>query len=149
MASDYFARSSSYRRIFRGVVGPGPYTCYFCHEEIDATAKPLSKRALAIHHLDHDRANSAPSNLVPTHCACHAIYHAAEGKHRLAAQRRAEREARQAVREARMDAIFDHLDFSVLERGIKAALAAGHDPEEVLSVATAEIHHLCPESGCN
>lgn len=43
-----------------------PYICHFCNEEV---AK------LVVHHLDHDRSNGSPENLVATHKLCHDRHH--------------------------------------------------------------------------
>jgi hypothetical protein len=64
----------SYQHVFVEKYGQGPYTCNFCYDTIHV--RGLSREALSIHHLDHDRNNEDPSNLVPAHRKCHNSFHA-------------------------------------------------------------------------
>jgi hypothetical protein len=55
-----------YIAIFIDDNGPGPWPCYVCGESVVD---------LLVHHLDEDRTNNAPENLVAVHRSCHATLH--------------------------------------------------------------------------
>lgn len=51
-------------------------SCMFCHREFgedDLPTRTVDK--LTIHHIDHNRDNNSPSNLVIVHRSCHKAYH--------------------------------------------------------------------------
>jgi hypothetical protein len=56
----------TYRRIFITANGLGPWTCYGCGEPVVN---------LLVHHLDEDRSNNDPANLVAMHGPCHLSLH--------------------------------------------------------------------------
>lgn len=43
--------------------------CFFCKEQVVDVMK------VTIHHVDRDRSNNAPSNLVLSHATCHKSFH--------------------------------------------------------------------------
>lgn len=58
-----------YRKIFKQNNGPGPWPCHFCGRSVVD---------LLVHHLDEDRTNGDPSNLVAAHMSCHVHHHRSE-----------------------------------------------------------------------
>lgn len=48
-------------------IGPGPHPCHWCQKPVDWEVG-LSETALIVDHVDWDRANNDPDNLVPS---CH------------------------------------------------------------------------------
>lgn len=78
-----------YKRIFlRNNMAPWP--CHFCEMEITLEQMldwppsgpgnfEVRDRAV-VHHVDHNRHNDHPDNLVPTHDGCHRAYHASAAK---------------------------------------------------------------------
>lgn len=47
--------------------GLGPYRCHFCNKPITAD--------LTRHHVDGDKSNNRPGNVVPAHRSCHVLAH--------------------------------------------------------------------------
>jgi len=58
-----------HRVIFFAHNGPGPYSCFFCEDEVT-----IDK--VLIHHKDHNHDNDEAANLKAAHRACHTRYHA-------------------------------------------------------------------------
>ena len=58
-----------------------PAPCYFCGEEVHELrvwrdrVKPDTRDRGVIHHIDEDRENNDPDNLVIAHARCHNAYH--------------------------------------------------------------------------
>jgi len=54
-----------------------PQTCHFCGEPIktENITKGNSDDGLTIHHVDQNRDNNTPENLVICHRSCHLSYH--------------------------------------------------------------------------
>ncbi len=81
---DFLLGQKGYRRQFLAGHGPGPWPCHFCGESItEAGGRRLERQSLVIHHLDEDRSNGAPSNLVAAHHGCHVSFHRQGEKHPL------------------------------------------------------------------
>lgn len=55
-----------HRAVLYDAIGPGSHPCYWCKATITWSAK--GKEKLVVDHLDGDKLNNAPSNLVPS---CH------------------------------------------------------------------------------
>lgn len=52
-------------------IGPGPHPCHYCGTLIDWLPGEYTKKgALGVDHIDRNRANNNPSNLVPSCQAC-------------------------------------------------------------------------------
>lgn len=51
-----------------------PWICYFCEEEI-WFKNGKGGECLAVHHINHDRADNRNMNLAPAHIGCHTRYH--------------------------------------------------------------------------
>jgi hypothetical protein len=71
MADHPLARSGGnallHRVILFGEIGPGPHLCRWCGRDVD-WMHGLADGALVVDHVDHDRGNNDPSNLV---ASCH------------------------------------------------------------------------------
>ena len=55
-----------------------PWPCYFCGEPVEIDWLPqgvYSPGRLHRHHIDGDRWNNSPDNIVPSHSRCHLDYH--------------------------------------------------------------------------
>jgi len=65
--------SKSYVTTFYKTYGYGPWTCHFCGK----TVRTRSRQDGHIHHIDGDHNNNDPTNLAPTHMACHQRHHKA------------------------------------------------------------------------
>jgi len=63
--------SITYREIFFGVNGLGPFLCCFCGEDVTADE-------VLVHHANGDRQDNRPDNLKPAHRSCHTSYHKEE-----------------------------------------------------------------------
>lgn len=61
-------RVLEHRRVLFAAIGPGPHQCHWCSRPVDWTRGVSTPDALVVDHLDFDRANNDPSNLVPS---CH------------------------------------------------------------------------------
>jgi NUMOD3 motif len=72
-AMTYYQDQAHYRKIFVKHNGEGPYTCFFCGDEITCEAK--GRLRLTIHHKNHNHDDDRKSNLKPAHLACHSRYH--------------------------------------------------------------------------
>lgn len=58
----------TYRELFFGTHGVGPFDCYFCDTEITSSR-------IDIHHEDGDHSNNDVTNLKPAHRGCHTRHH--------------------------------------------------------------------------
>ena len=65
-------------------IGLGPHPCYFCGRPLNWQVRkrdqPWPEDFLQVDHLDHDKDNNDPSNLVPSCFRCNA------GKHPVGCQ---------------------------------------------------------------
>jgi hypothetical protein len=73
-----------YQVAFLSLYGAGPYTCHFCGEPADSYGR--GKGLAQPHHIDGDKENNDPANLVPAHGGCHTKHHTvgntySRGKH--------------------------------------------------------------------
>lgn len=59
-----------HRKVLYDAIGPGPHQCHWCQREVDWTIGPLRPHSLLPDHLDGDKANNAPENLVPSCNPC-------------------------------------------------------------------------------
>ena len=62
------------RRAFFKYHGTGPWTCFFCGEEVDSTEDDR-RDGLHVHHEDGDTERNTPDNLKPAHGRCHNRHH--------------------------------------------------------------------------
>ncbi len=61
------------RLVLYDKIGPGPHTCHWCGNEVRwMPGSGLAPGALVVDHLDFDRANDSPENLVPSCNSCNA-----------------------------------------------------------------------------
>lgn len=58
-------------RTFTEINGDPPWTCGYCGEDVLA----LTMGQGCVHHVDEDRSNNDPSNLIAMHTACHVRHH--------------------------------------------------------------------------
>jgi hypothetical protein len=61
--------SALHIRLFFAHNGLGPYTCFFCGDDV-----ALEK--VTIHHKNHDHDDNRKSNLKASHSGCHSRHHA-------------------------------------------------------------------------
>jgi hypothetical protein len=66
---------AGYQKIFLEENGDGPWPCHFCGEDVFPAINRERRLTGCIHHLDEDRTNHAPENLVPVHLGCHSSHH--------------------------------------------------------------------------
>lgn len=59
-----------HRVVLMSVIGQGVHPCHWCGRAISWEAHRKAPDALTVDHLDHDRANNHPSNLVPSCGPC-------------------------------------------------------------------------------
>lgn len=57
-----------YRELFFATNGFGPYSCFFCGQDVDT-------ESVLVHHDDHNHENNAVENLKPAHHVCHTRHH--------------------------------------------------------------------------
>ena len=57
-----------HREVFLMHNDPDPWVCFGCGE-------PVSHEQLHVHHIDEDRSNQDPANLVAVHIGCHTRLH--------------------------------------------------------------------------
>lgn len=57
-----------YREVFFAHNGPGPYTCFYCEEDV-------TFKEVAVHHKDENKRNNDPENLEAAHDDCHMAHH--------------------------------------------------------------------------
>jgi hypothetical protein len=51
--------------------------CYFCGADVDELGGPVLPRQGVVHHVNQNRRDSTPENLVAAHRDCHGRFHAA------------------------------------------------------------------------
>lgn len=61
-----------HRKVLFDKIGPERHPCHWCGEWVEWIAGRLRKGALVVDHLDHDKDNNSPENLVPSCNACNA-----------------------------------------------------------------------------
>jgi hypothetical protein len=61
-----------HRKVLFDKIGPGEHHCHWCGELVQWIAGRIRKGALIVDHLDHDKDNNSPDNLVPSCNACNA-----------------------------------------------------------------------------
>lgn len=59
--------------VFLRAYGTGPWPCGHCGDLVEAIDGRVDSDV--VHHIDHDRTNNDPSNLVAMHRTCHATHH--------------------------------------------------------------------------
>lgn len=59
----------AHRVVLYDLIGPGPHPCHWCGKSVD-WAFGVTTDALVVDHLDDDRANNDPANLVPSCNSC-------------------------------------------------------------------------------
>lgn len=64
-----------HRKLLYDRIGPGWHPCHWCGEPVEWRAGRLAKGALVVDHVDHDKLNNSPENLVPScnPCNCHRV----------------------------------------------------------------------------
>lgn len=72
--ADFLQEQRDYRRAFLAREPVPPWRCHFCGGPVELEGK-LRAAYLVVHHVDHDRSNSAAANLAPAHHVCHTTYH--------------------------------------------------------------------------
>lgn len=75
----YSSTQYNYRRVFVAANGPFPHPCHFCGGPVRPWNGHVDRTAPVVHHLDEDRSNCEPSNLVPCHYGCHSRHHMLNG----------------------------------------------------------------------
>jgi hypothetical protein len=60
-----------HRAVLYGAIGPGPHPCHWCLTPLNWD-RPNGHGGLCVDHLDHDKLNNVPSNLVPSCLDCNA-----------------------------------------------------------------------------
>lgn len=68
---------STYKAIFFAANGFGPYRCCFCEGKVTFDDLVHRPHADHIHHMNEDRFDHSPDNLVAAHRGCHLSHHAA------------------------------------------------------------------------
>jgi hypothetical protein len=72
----FCTRQRDYQRIFVEAHGLFPHACYFCGQPVGSpNGRKIDRWTAVVHHLDEDRTNSAPDNLVAAHWGCHSTHH--------------------------------------------------------------------------
>lgn len=62
-----------HRRILLAQIGPGVHPCHWCEIPVEwLDGAKTAPGALVVDHVDEDKTNNAPSNLVPSCCRCNA-----------------------------------------------------------------------------
>lgn len=117
---------ANYRAVFLMEYGDFPHPCYFCGGEVKGYLIPRDGQAAVVHHVDHDKGNNDPGNLVPAHRKCHTDYH------RLSPETQARQRASQLARWARDGAM-------VLGPEARAKLSASKMGHEVSAETQAKI----------
>lgn len=79
MASIY-AKSERLKYFVKLLMDKYQIKCYFCGELLDSNAfyarkSGMSQDNITAHHLDENRQNNSPDNLVFAHRKCHLKYH--------------------------------------------------------------------------
>lgn len=59
-----------HRKVLYDAIGPGPHPCYWCGVAVDWAVGASAIRNLVADHIDHDKSNNAPENLVAACNAC-------------------------------------------------------------------------------
>lgn len=60
-----------HRTVLLAKIGPGTHPCHWCGQPVSWDLRwPQSPDALVVDHLDDDKLNNDPSNLVPSHGRC-------------------------------------------------------------------------------
>lgn len=63
-------RILQHRKILYDTIGVGPHPCHWCGRQVEWRTGSEAVSALVVDHLDHDKLNNDPSNLVPACNAC-------------------------------------------------------------------------------
>lgn len=111
---------ANYRAVFLMEYGDFPHPCYFCGGEVKGYLVPRDGQSAIVHHVDHDKGNNNPENLVPGHRKCHTDYH------RLSPETQARQRASQLARWARDGKIV----LSAESRAKISASKMGHEVSE-------------------
>ncbi len=130
----FLYQQKHYRRIFIVAYGDFPHPCYFCGEVVDGHTVPCNSSAALIHHVDEDRTNNHPTNLVPSHWGCHTSHHSRGKPKNLTAEARAAIAASNRTPQKR-------------ESNRKGALARWADPEKRAAIIAAQNKRL-PAGAC-
>lgn len=59
--------------VFTAVHGEPPWDCFFCHTSITQLGQKTWDGN--VHHVDGDKSNDVPENVVPAHTICHLQHH--------------------------------------------------------------------------
>lgn len=72
LASDAIGKLWAHRVALYDKIGPGSHACFHCQEPVEWTFG-IRKGGLVVDHLDGDKRNNSPENLVPScnRCNCH------------------------------------------------------------------------------
>ena len=71
-----------HRRVLFGKIGPGQHPCYHCGKVVSwEKVYPKSLDGLVVDHLDFDKKNNDPSNLVPSCALCNLRRHKPKDQH--------------------------------------------------------------------
>lgn len=67
---------SEHREVFYGHAGPGPHSCHWCGRPLRFVSSPvLSRDVLVVDHLNGDKLDNRPANLVPSCNSCNVRRH--------------------------------------------------------------------------
>ena len=79
----YVRKAGKYvhRVILLESIGPGTHPCHWCGRLVDWDAPRNARNSLLVDHLDQDRENNDPSNLVPSCQMCNSSRRQDAGYH--------------------------------------------------------------------
>ena len=70
---DVLTKIPLHRLVLYNKIGPGPHPCHWCHKPVNwLPGKSTGSGALVADHLDQNKTNNAPDNLVPSCHGCNA-----------------------------------------------------------------------------
>lgn len=72
--ADVTGRVLEHRAVLYDTIGPGPHSCHWCGTELYWHRRPTEhpSSALCVDHIDENKLNNDPTNLVPSCLGCNS-----------------------------------------------------------------------------